>query len=963
MSIHKRVVAMFIVCAGLANANQLTNPEMETAGVGGAADPSGWFRTDTSIVKRREEAGQSGHGDWMILFSDNTNAFHSASQTFPVVGGAEYTALAEFKGLMQAGESMSIGLYWLDSAGAEMSTNSASYTTGDADYADWAWVTRSVTTAAPAGAVQVEAALVSKLDGAFDSAVFADNAVFLSLESARPAQIMGWSSVSSNTMEMVVHAPDPANNYHPKSTTNLTAGTWGSAAHSDDGVNPFVVTNLDYSTTDASGTNRVVYLQANAENEFFGLGKKAGLFGSVKTMFQTDQRYDARQGMAVDGVIVHRHSVGLLDLNSHSSSWQARGGKVGRMFFADSDAGNIYWTGGWDGTNHTDDVEIDSSGNQITAGGTRPYMVPTSGWTSYLMEETEKALLAGASAIFPEEPLAHAYSGYSPSFKQLWVDHYGIPWQAQDSSALARFLTAQLKSKLYFDLEETLMETTHSYEGARVSDPAFIIPIHSIYGNIAAQLVAPLGASTTLGEVDGYIGQIWTGPINWSLAQYASSEKSFFGSAYALYDYFTQLTVGTDKKLWLLVDPVEDDPNHTWAEFSEWYQHSVTAMLMMPMVDSYEVMPWPERIFLPGFQTGGGTPAPDDFRKTVLAITQVLQEIPLGGQWSMMGSDEVSAGIAVAIADSSMWKEYNSTNLQGVYGQLLPLIERGVPVSACVLERAAGMPYMDSHTVIVVSYEDFKPVAEEMNTDLTAWVQRGGVLILLGNSNDDLDGDPSFWWSQLGFASPMHHLLDQVGGTGPGDWSFGSGYVIRNEVSPAAFANPGVATSTYLPLIDLAIQHTDSGGTLFTPGYFMMQRGPFVIAHARSQAISAVGQFVDIYDPDLSIVNGISLALGESGLFREVTQIVDGGGPPQVLHATHRLMSQQSDAAGVQFFVKGPRDTPAVVRVFLGGQSISSITAVDSAGQSVSVTQTAEGTTARLEFPNDPDGVDVTVQM
>ncbi len=573
------------------------------------------------------------------------------------------------------------------------------------------------------------------------------------------------------------------------------------------------------------------------------------------------------------------------------------------------------------------------------------------------------SLLAGAAAIFPEEPLAHAYSGYSPSFQQLWVQHYGFPWQAQHSSALARFLTAQLKAKLYLDLEASLMQTTHTFGGAVVSDPAFVIPIHSIYGNIAGQLVAPLGDSTSLDEVDGYIGQIWTGPINWALGQYSSSEKSFFGSAYALYDYFTQLTVGTDKKLWLLVDPVEDDPNHTWTEFLEWYRHSVTAMLLMPTVDSYEVMPWPERIFLPGYETGGGTPAPEDFRKTVLAITQVLQEMPLGGQWDMMASDETTPGIAVAIADSAMWQEYHVNKLQGIYGQLLPLVERGVPVSACVLERSSDTAYMDSHKVIIVSYEDFKPVEEEMNTALVDWVQRGGALVLLGDSSDDLDSDPSFWWKQQGYASPMHHLLDQLGGTGPGDWSFGNGYVIRNETSPAAFANPGTATSVYLPLIDLAVQHTVAGENLSTPGYFMMQRGPFVVAHSLDLPVSNAGKFVDIYDPALSVIDGISLSTGESGLFREVTQTLEGGGSPEVLHATHRLMSQQFDGDDLRFSVNGPQDTPAVVRVFLGGQNISDITATNSAGQAVSVVQVVEGNTARLEFPNDPSGVDVALQM
>ncbi|RKX41496.1 MAG: hypothetical protein DRP64_11275, partial [Verrucomicrobia bacterium] len=587
MNIKKLSSAILISCAGLANANLLGNPGFEIAGPGGSSDPADWFRTNTSIVKRHEETGQAGHGDWMVLMQDNANNYHWASQTLPASPGVEYFASAQFKGVMQAGEVAYIYVGWLDAGGAEMGNNLTTYTAADADYLDWGWVTRSVTATAPAGAAQVSVRVMSYLDGQGNSALFADNALLRSVGSVDPATIIDGAVVSSNVIRLVVDAPGTADNYYPKFKEDLMDGDWAGVAHSNDGTNPFVVTNLLYSTADATGTNKVVYVPADTKTGFFRMGKVAGLFKAVKTMFQTNEFYDPREAMALDGIIVHRHGVGFSDLVSHIASWEGRGAAVGRMFFADSDAGNAYTSGAWDGTNHADDIETDQGGNPILVGS-RPYMVPTSGWTSYLEEQAEMSLLAGAAAIFPEEPLAHAYSGYSPSFQQLWVQHYGFPWQAQHTSALARFLTAQLKAKLYLDLEASLMQTTHTFGGAVVSDPAFVIPIHSIYGNIAGQLVAPLGDSTSLDEVDGYIGQIWTGPINWSLGQYSSSEKSFFSSAYALYDYFTQLTVGTDKKLWLLVDPVEDDPNHTWTEFLEWYRHSVTAMLLMPTVDSYE---------------------------------------------------------------------------------------------------------------------------------------------------------------------------------------------------------------------------------------------------------------------------------------------------------------------------------------------------------------------------------------
>src|SRR5690606_14282648 len=159
--------------------------------------------------------------------------------------------------------------------------------------------------------------------------------------------------------------------------------------------------------------------------------------------------------------------------------------------------------------------------------------------------------------VLPEEPLAHVNTGYEESFKKLWVERYGMPWEPENASPKARFLTAQLKGELYAALEARLAEVTKKRAQELGREIAFVLPIHSLYSNVAAKLVAPLGTSLDLAQNDGYIGQVWTGPVNWALAHYDSPEKSFFGSAYALYDYFVELTAAGRKKLWLLGDPVE----------------------------------------------------------------------------------------------------------------------------------------------------------------------------------------------------------------------------------------------------------------------------------------------------------------------------------------------------------------------------------------------------------------------
>jgi len=680
-------------------------------------------------------------------------------------------------------------------------------------------------------------------------------------------------------------------------------------------------------------------------------GVNTSNFLNAKTIFQINEYYSSQTDIPVDAMLVDRHGNDPATLQPAIQSWEDHGFDVGRMFFSDSDSGNIYWQGGWDGATHTNDCEHNSSGNIVfCCTDIRPYMVPTTGWTAYLEDMVEQSINAGATAIFPEEPLAHIHSGYSESFKSLWVNYYGTAWQAQNSSQIAQFKTAQLQSKLYLDLELNLLEKTKNYK----PDAAFIIPIHSLFGNIAAGLTAPLGMSVGTNNIDGYIGQVWTGPIRWALDSYSASDESFFASAYALYDFFTQLTTGTDRKLWLLVDPVEDDPNHTWNEYLEWYRHSVSAMLFMPEVNSYEVMPWPERIFRYGYTTGGDTNrAPEGFRIQVLTITEVLQEIEKGSEW--LTNDKPTDGIGVAIADTSMYMQRSTPKLQGIYGQLMPLIRRGIPVSSFDMERVQDTNYADNFKVIILSYEDFKPVREEMNTALADWVKRGGSLLVLGATSTSLDSDSYFWWHALGYSSPIDHLMAQFSG------GYGSGSVIRNTTSPSSFTSTSSADSTYLPLVEQAVNNSSISGTLKQPGNFCMKRGDFVIARSSKSNLWVQGKFVDIYDTNLSVVTDINLTPGQDGLYKDVTDILNGT-TATVLHATHRLMSQSYAANILKFVIQGPADTPAVARIFAPNDTFN-ITVKKANGQAVSYTTRMEGNTCMIKFPNDTDGITVTADF
>jgi len=132
-----------------------------------------------------------------------------------------------------------------------------------------------------------------------------------------PPAIVSCSPVSSNVVEMVVNAPGPANRYYLQGTTGLLPGSepWARVAHSDNGVDPFIFTNLAYSASDtATGTNEVIYVQANKSTEFlkvFGDGERSATiakeledyFDNVNPPYLSVERKDALY--RVDALLNH----------------------------------------------------------------------------------------------------------------------------------------------------------------------------------------------------------------------------------------------------------------------------------------------------------------------------------------------------------------------------------------------------------------------------------------------------------------------------------------------------------------------------------------------------------------------------------------------------------------------------------------------------------------------------------
>lgn len=687
-----------------------------------------------------------------------------------------------------------------------------------------------------------------------------------------------------------------------------------------------------------------------------------------RTLFQTNNEYDPRIAIPVDGVIVHRHGHSAEDIARVIASWTQQGFAVGRMFFADSDAGNHYTQGRFDGKTHYEDIELDRGGNRILCANVRPYMLPTPGWTEYLKIEVKRAIDGGASAIYPEEPLAHNFTGYEESFKKAWADEYGTAWRGGHESPDAFFKTARLKNKLYIRLEQDLCDYTRQYARDRGRNVDFLIPIHSIYSNLSARLVAPLGASLGIEGNSGYIGQIWTGPVRWTIGGCSNKEMTFFDSAYVNYDYFVNLVIDSRRRLYLLADPVEDDPRFRWDEYDKWYRECLAAKLMFTTINTYEVMPWPDRIFLPGHSVGGGTPGPAEYRTTIMSCLTALQDVPRGTRADLTAGTK---GIGMLIADSAMWQHANRPVQDAFMGMLIPLLKRGIPVSSVPMERCGESDYMKNFRLLMLSFEAFKPHDAQMLEDLAAWVGAGGVLVIFKTA-DAFDGIDMFW-RQAGFASPQAYLCSKFGITyddAPANMTlggqrcvhrtFGRGHVVLADHVPSTFVHKAIAEDVYVPFVRGCVQkYLDE--TLIEPQCFVARRDRFVIAHTFDTTTTLQGKYVDIFSPNLRVLANAELGPDTSMILYDVTRQMYGEAPA-VLYSTYRLMGKKEAADQTTFWLAGPAGTHTAIRLYTAGKRPIAIEARTARGKAVEVTVEDGGNrTILVGFDGHTKGVGVKI--
>jgi hypothetical protein len=267
-----------------------------------------------------------------------------------------------------------------------------------------------------------------------------------------------------------------------------------------------------------------------------------------------------------------------------------------------------YVRGEWDGIPHFDDAQTETGNfrleHGISQGHDIYYMVPSRAYANYLSGKLHRVVDAGALALHLEEPEFWTRAGYGLGFEREWQEYYNEPWQDPTSSPDARYRASKLMQHLYTRALNFLFADIKQYAREKgVTDFKCYVPTHSLINYSHWHIVSPESLLLTIPDCDGIIGQIWTGTSRTATVYRGLSRQRTFEAGYCEYAACAGMVRGTGKRLWQLADPIEDNPNYCWDDYRLNWECTVAGSLLVPESDSFEITPWPLRVFMRDYPT------------------------------------------------------------------------------------------------------------------------------------------------------------------------------------------------------------------------------------------------------------------------------------------------------------------------------------------------------------------------
>ena len=737
---------------------------------------------------------------------------------------------------------------------------------------------------------------------------------------------------------------------------------------------------------------------------------ETSVFGSEKTAFQTSGQWKPVTDVRADVAIVYgagdRRAMNDrpgMTFEERVQTWRDRGYTTHFMTGIAWGGYQDYFTGRWDGVEHWDEGQVTVKGDTIWHGRSVPYIVPSKNFLKYMKEVHIKRVIdAGIDAIHLEEPEFWMRAGYSDAFKREWQEYYGFAWRPQHESPENTYLANKLKYHLYYRALEDVFTFAKEYGKSKGMNVRCYVPTHSLVNYSSWQIVSPEASLASLPCVDGYIAQVWTGTSREPTYFDGVRKERVFENAFLEYGSMESMTRPTGRKMFFLTDPIEDWPRD-WADYKKNYQATFTAQLLYPMITDYEVMPWPDRIYEGLYQTCATCTTkeriPRFYSTQMQVMVNTLNDMPFSEN-KVSGSQ----GIGVLMSNSLMFQRFpvhNPKNENGeevkaetlnmgsmqltaenmadpqfsnFYGQTLPLLKRGIPVSTVHIENVSYPDTWKNLKVLVMSYSNMKPMAPDFHQYIAQWVKGGGVLIYCSK---DIDAYQTVmeWWNTNGnaYKAPSQHLFQSLGLASDtpetGEYACGKGkvYVIRED--PKNFVLAANGDKTYFATVQKAFETTPNKGVLETKNNLYLERGPYIIASVMDESVSAEpltlkGVFIDLFDPALPVLKEKTIRPDEQAYLYNV-QKVKNNNKPAVLCGASRIYDEIRKSGFYSFVAKSPIETNNVSRVLLPKKP-KTVTVKNANGESMIAAEHAWDETSKtclVQFENDPDGITVEIEF
>jgi len=555
-----------------------------------------------------------------------------------------------------------------------------------------------------------------------------------------------------------------------------------------------------------------------------------------RTCFQTGQAWSSSGNLRSDVAIVYGIDPGLPD---RIATWRARGYRIHVMTGVSWGRYQDYLYGRFDGLNHEDEAQTDRQGNKISHGGDVYYMCPGTNYGKFLCVGVQRALDAGAEAIHLEEPEFWVRGGYSEGFKREWRSFYGEVWQAPHSSVDAQWRSSKLKYFLYGRALQQVFDYVQDYNRRTGRNVRCYVPTHSLINYAHWQIVSPESSLARLNGCDGYIAQVWTGTARTPNLFRGRARERTFDTAFLEYGAMQNLVRATGRRVWYLNDPIEDNPNHDWADYRLNWECTLTASLLQPEVCRYEVAPWPERVFSGKYPHGAKPedrhPIPPGYATELQIVMNALNDM----DQKPVHWDCGTLGIGVVVSDSLMFErgepEGSDPHMSHFYGLALPLLKHGMPVTPVQLENLIVPGYLDHVRALLLSYHGQKPQRPEVHAPLVDWVKRGGALMVVDDDKDPFNSVRE-WWNQNGlkYRTPREQLFEQLGidqkllAFESKPIKVGRGVVSWLRQDPAWFAAQPDGDEILLKTVASAAHEVHL--KLHETDHFLLRRGQYVIA-------------------------------------------------------------------------------------------------------------------------------------